>query len=938
MKNIIYGFGLSVLTVILLLIITTTSGRMMREAEIRESLANAVDNAVENAIETNTYSINDRDEFVSDVMQNLALQYHSTSEKVRVAVNSADCEKGTLFITATAFYKNPIGNTGSVEYSKKSIYATKNINEDHEYAITYMLDGETTYRTYCAKDKDDYPVPEDPKETGKIFIHWVDAEGNAYVKGNNFPATVEKSATYYAEFSTTSVPAQSLTLEGEADTMTVGSKQSLSATVLPENATNKAVKWKSSDSSVLSVNSIGFVTALKVGEADITVELADGSLPPASCHIKVIEVSDILVTADTSFINEEETRKITVTTPEGELINADCSFASSNPSVIRVNSIGVMEPGNPGTAYITVSHRRSGASVTIPVMVANVTDYQGVYDENPHGIKVDCPGAEITYATNVKTAADESLIYMDETEVNPVFTDAGEYIVYYRIRFSSCNVIEGNAYVTIEKAERELSLSASEDTLIYPEEKTYTFETDGDDLDEVSVQTENNNGCLTAIKEGNSVVVTSGIKEGDVDLSICVPESGNYKMTQKTIKIHVKNGVMELDVTVPQNGVYDGENHTISITPKAPCEDAVITYSSTQDGEYTSEAPECIDAGTHTVYYRAELPGYKTINGSQNVVIKRAPGEVTFNKKEIALTQGDSCILTVEKNCSEGDISLEVKDNSLISVQNLYDTVKTEEIKDEETGEVIIPESTYEIFTGYKISAKDGARGFTTIKVISKAGENYEQSECVIPVYIGEECGIYDTEGKLILTWDDFISAGADITKDYTAESYKTDETSAYSVLKVLKEGKTVLYEDNSLKGISVGKIVVPATRAKIGNYAFAGIDTVTEVVILSGVTKIGENAFSDCPKLSHVELPSTIENIGNDAFAGVSVVCADKSLVGAPWGAGQIHDYNGENNTCIYCGAERQGNGLSAVSLNQSVFFSKLVMNLQKNFAISIL
>lgn len=901
MKNLIYGLGLSVITLILLLIITTTSSRMMRETEIRETLANAVDNAVENVMETNTYDVDDRKEFVSDVMENLALQYHSTSEKVRISVNSADCEEGVLFIKATAFYKNPIGNTGSVEYTKKSIYADKGLKgmkSDREYEIYYMLDEDTVYRSYPAKLKDAYPVPENPVQSGKVFINWRDAEGNTYVKGQNFPATVTESATYYAVFSTESMPAQSLTLEAQTDTMTVGARQALKAIVLPENATNKAVKWSSSDTSILTVNSIGFVTAMKEGEADITVELADGSLPPASCHIKVKDVSEIKVTADTTFVNEDETRKITVTTVDGEQINADCSFTSSNPSVVYVNSIGIMQPMGPGTAYITITHRRSGASTSIPVMIAEVTDYHGVYDQNEHGIKVTCPGADIVYYTDANGS--------NESETSPMYTDAGEYEVSYKISFSNCEPIEGSAFVMIEKAERQLSISASEDTLVYPEQKTYSFTSDEDDMTKVSMQTENNNGCLTATKEGNSIVVKSGVKEGDVDVNICVPETTNYKMTMKTLKIHVKNGTIRADVAIPQNGSYDGESHTIKVTPLAPCDDAVVTYSSTEDGDYTTVPPECVDAGTYTVYYRVEMPGYKTISSSANVVIKKAPGKLSFNKKEIALTGESSCELSVTENLSEGNITFEIGNDSLIAMDKVYTTVVTEEILDEETGEVLVPESTSEVFNGYKITAKEDAYGYTYIKAFSEAGANYEKSECIIPVYIGAECGVYDTNGILVLPWNDLMALGVDITKDYTADTYKTDENSMYSTLKAIKDGTVVPINEFDMTTVTVGKIIIPATHARIGNYAFAGLDTVTQVTVLSGVTSIGENAFAECPALTNVVLPSSVTTIGGNAFSGVQTICAEETIPGAPWGATELHHYPDESDICSICGHHR--------------------------------
>lgn len=895
MKNIVYGAGLSILTAILLLLITTVSGRMMRETEIRETLASAVDNAVENAMETNTYAINDRKQFVSDVMENLVLQYHSKSESVKVAVNSADCEKGQLFITATASYKNPVGKLCDVSYSKRSVYATKDTREDKEYAIRYMLDEDVVYREYMARNKDDYPIPKDPAMEGKVFVHWVDRDGNEFVKGSNFPVSVSESHTYMAVFSDTAILAQSLTLTGN-DSMIRGGRQALTATVLPENATNRALKWTSSDPSVISVNSIGFVTAHKVGEADITAELTDGSLPAATIHITVKDVSEIIVEADTSFENMQDQNKILVSTKDGQQINADCTYYSYDSNVMNVNQLGILQPMGAGTTHIYVRHRESGASATFPVMVVETKDYHGVYDGQPHSATVTCPGAEIVYWTDGG----------EQSAQAPEFTDAGTYTVNYMASYSTCTPIEGTMDVVIEKAERNISVSASEDTIFYPQKAAYTFTTDEENPENISVSAENNNGCLSYEVKGNEIIVTPEAQEGDVKINITVPETDNYKMTEKSILLHIKNGYIMLDIEVPHGGVYDGESHTIKVTPKSPCEDAVVEYSLSEDGEYTTEAPECIDAGTYTIYYRVTKYGYRTRSGSMDVTIKRAPGKVAFNRSELALTAGQEEMIAVSENLSGGDITLTSLDEDLVTLKKVYETLVTDETKDEETGDVIAPATKTKYLVGYKITAASSVRGFTMLKAVSEAGGNYEKSETMIPVYIGEEAGVYDNNGNMILSWNDLISAGADIEKDYTEESYKTDETTVCNVLKALKDGSKILYEDTSYTDAVFAKIIIPATHTRIGNYAFAGLDNTTKVVILSGLQEIGDHAFADCEKIENIQVPNTVTEIGEQAFSGVSVVCAKESLSSAPWGAEKLHNYS-ETGICSYCGQKKE-------------------------------
>ncbi len=65
-----------------------------------------------------------------------------------------------------------------------------------------------------------------------------------------------------------------------------GKVYTLKATVAPTNATNKNVKWTSSNPSVATVTSTGKITAKKAGKATITVTTVDGSFK-AKCKVTV---------------------------------------------------------------------------------------------------------------------------------------------------------------------------------------------------------------------------------------------------------------------------------------------------------------------------------------------------------------------------------------------------------------------------------------------------------------------------------------------------------------------------------------------------------------------------------------------------------------------------------------------------------------------------
>lgn len=84
------------------------------------------------------------------------------------------------------------------------------------------------------------------------------------------------------------VPVSQITLNKAETSISVGNSETLTATVAPENATNKALTWASSDEDVATVAPDGTVTAVKAGAATITATAADGSGKSATCTVTVI--------------------------------------------------------------------------------------------------------------------------------------------------------------------------------------------------------------------------------------------------------------------------------------------------------------------------------------------------------------------------------------------------------------------------------------------------------------------------------------------------------------------------------------------------------------------------------------------------------------------------------------------------------------------------
>lgn len=82
----------------------------------------------------------------------------------------------------------------------------------------------------------------------------------------------------------------SVTLDNSKLNLIEGGTSTLTATVSPDNATNKSVTWKSSNPKVATVSN-GTVKAITLGETTITVTTEDGK-KTASCTIKVVDPKD----------------------------------------------------------------------------------------------------------------------------------------------------------------------------------------------------------------------------------------------------------------------------------------------------------------------------------------------------------------------------------------------------------------------------------------------------------------------------------------------------------------------------------------------------------------------------------------------------------------------------------------------------------------------
>ncbi|MBQ7854449.1 MAG: Ig domain-containing protein [Muribaculaceae bacterium] len=203
------------------------------------------------------------------------------------------------------------------------------------------------------------------------------------VDGSNLSASCEITITKLAE---------SIALDKEKISMVTGHEETLVATVLPDNTSNKSVAWTLSDATLATLKDNGdgtaSITAINPGIVNVTVTTTDGTELFASCEITIIQLAtSINLDKETISIEEGKSEILAATVMPDNTSNKIVEWSSSDESIATVVD------NNDGTAAITV-HKKGVATITATTTdgsnlsaTCEVSGLSGIL-----GIEVDCIG------------------------------------------------------------------------------------------------------------------------------------------------------------------------------------------------------------------------------------------------------------------------------------------------------------------------------------------------------------------------------------------------------------------------------------------------------------------------------------------------------------------------------------------------------------------
>ncbi|MDR1556872.1 MAG: Ig-like domain-containing protein [Tannerellaceae bacterium] len=159
---------------------------------------------------------------------------------------------------------------------------------------------------------------------------------------------------------------ESISLARKELTMKKGGVDTLDVVFTPADATNKQVSWKSSNTTVASVNATsGSISARNTGETDIIVTSAEGNFTD-TCKLTVVNelLTGITLSKHTStvFVNRRDTIRVHFLPPDAS--NKSISWSMDEPANIvqrsQYSDYVILTGLNPGTSKLRVTSSDGG--------------------------------------------------------------------------------------------------------------------------------------------------------------------------------------------------------------------------------------------------------------------------------------------------------------------------------------------------------------------------------------------------------------------------------------------------------------------------------------------------------------------------------------------------------------------------------------------------
>ncbi len=498
-----------------------------------------------------------------------------------------------------------------------------------------------------------------------------------------------KVATCKVTVHETVIEVTSISMSKTVLSLTEGDKDTLTATVLPADATDASVEWSSDNEEVATVSESGVVVAVGPGTATITAESSNGK--KATCVVtvakKIIEPTAIELSATTAELKVNGNVTLTATVTPDNATDKTVTWTTSNAAIATVDAGGKVTAKAIGEAKITAACGKATATCVVTVVATpvesirlNSTSLDLTEGENAT-LRVTFTPSAATDKTITWSTSDATVATVENGVVTAV--KAGNAT----ITATSANGKTATCVVTVEAKDVPVSaitISATTLEVMVGKTAALTVTVDPEDATDPSVEWTSSNtkvakvsadGVVTAVAVGTATITASTHNGKSATCKVTVlpipveglaiqDEDGTILNSTHSLALHTGDEHTLTELVTPENATDQKVTWTSSDEAVAKIVDIVeephqvhidaigvgeATITASLGGFSTSfkvtvSAPVVAITGISLDKTTAEMKTGETLQLNATI----APGNAT--SKEVKWTSNDSDIATVSTN------------------------------------------------------------------------------------------------------------------------------------------------------------------------------------------------------------------------------------------------------------------------------------------------